>query len=86
MTNVGIKDLKAKLSEYVTRVRAGERIVITDRGAAVAELVPLSPERQQLVRLAEQGHVQWSGGRPKGLAGVTVRGEPVAETVLAERE
>lgn len=37
-----IGQLKARLSEYVARARAGEEVVITDRGTPVARLVPLS--------------------------------------------
>ncbi len=40
--NVGIRELKSRLSEYVSRATNGERIVVTDRGREVAELVPLS--------------------------------------------
>lgn len=39
---VGIRDLKARLSEYLDRVRGGEEIVVTDRGRPVARLVPYS--------------------------------------------
>jgi prevent-host-death family protein len=38
---VGLKILKNKLSEYVRLAAAGETVVITDRGRAVAEIVPL---------------------------------------------
>ncbi len=37
---VGVRDLKDKLSSYVKRAHGGEHIVITDRGTAVAKLVP----------------------------------------------
>lgn len=37
-----IGQLKARLSEYVARARAGEEVVITDRGTPVARLVPLA--------------------------------------------
>ena len=40
MATVGIRDLKNKLSRYVRRVAAGERVTVTDRGRVVAELVP----------------------------------------------
>jgi len=40
MASVGIRDLKNKLSRYVRRVAAGERVTVTDRGRVVAELVP----------------------------------------------
>ena len=38
---VGIRELKAKLSEYVSRAANGEQIVVTDRGRPVARLVGL---------------------------------------------
>lgn len=37
-TRVGIAELKAHLSEYVARAKAGERIVVCDRQTPVAEL------------------------------------------------
>lgn len=37
---VGVKDLKAHLSEYIGRASRGEDVVITDRGRPVARLVP----------------------------------------------
>ena len=38
--DVGIRELKAKLSEHVQRANEGETIVVTDRGRPVARLVP----------------------------------------------
>ena len=38
---VGIRELKAKLSEFVSRAANGEQIVVTDRGRPVARLVGL---------------------------------------------
>ena len=38
---VGIRALRDRLSEFVERVRAGEELVVTDRGRAVARLVPM---------------------------------------------
>jgi prevent-host-death family protein len=38
---VPIGALKARLSEYLARARAGEEVVITDRGRPVARLAPL---------------------------------------------
>ena len=52
MRTVGLKTLKNKLSEYVRRAAAGETVVITDRGRAVAELMP--PRRAENA-FVEQG-------------------------------
>lgn len=38
MEAVGVRELKNRLSEFLRRVRAGERILITKRGEVVAEL------------------------------------------------
>ncbi|HEY2931679.1 MAG TPA: prevent-host-death protein [Acidobacteriota bacterium] len=40
MKAVGIKQLKAKLSEYVRLAKAGDTILVTDREEIVAELRP----------------------------------------------
>jgi prevent-host-death family protein len=41
VASAGIAELKAKLSEYLSRVRAGEEVLVTDRGRPVARLVPV---------------------------------------------
>lgn len=40
MKTVGLRELKNRLSAYVREVRAGQTIVVTDRGQVVAELHP----------------------------------------------
>jgi prevent-host-death family protein len=40
MRAVGIRELKNRLSEYIRQVRAGDAVLVTDRGEVVAELVP----------------------------------------------
>ena len=40
MKAAGIKELKARLSEYVRAVKAGETVLVTERGEVVAELRP----------------------------------------------
>lgn len=42
MTTTGIADLKARLSEYLARVRAGDEVLVTDRGTPIARIVPLT--------------------------------------------
>lgn len=85
MGAVGIKMLKDNLSEYVAMARAGERIVITDRGEEVAELVPLSPERLAMKRLAAGGMVRWSGGKPRIEAGPANAGASASDAVVEDR-
>ena len=49
MVTVGLKILKNKLSEYVRRAAAGETVLITDRGRAVAEIVPPRKESESVI-------------------------------------
>lgn len=40
MKAVGVKQLKARLSEYLRLVKAGETVLVTDRDEVIAELRP----------------------------------------------
>ncbi len=40
MISTGIRELKDRLSHYVRRIEAGERIAVTAHGRVVAELAP----------------------------------------------
>lgn len=54
MARIGIRELKAQLSAQVKSASAGERVLITDRGAVVAQLVPAEGEAL-LQRLIDEG-------------------------------
>lgn len=45
MRVVGIRNLKARLSEYVRLAASGETVLVTDRDRVVAELGPPRPGR-----------------------------------------
>lgn len=64
MKAVGIKRLKARLSEYVRMAKAGETVLVMGRDEVVAELrpaqhrlAPPSEMEETLERLAETGEV-----------------------------
>ena len=54
----GIKDLKASLSENLARVKAGDEIVITERGIPIAKLVPMLDPEESLQDMARRGLVR----------------------------
>jgi prevent-host-death family protein len=86
VTTVGLKMLKENLAAYVTRAREGERVIITDRGEEVAELVPVSPERRAMLRLVAEGQVKWNGQRPRfPRRGVPNLGRPASDVIIEER-
>ena len=54
--NVTMRELNSNSSAVVRRARAGERVVITDRGEPVAEVIPYKvtigpPTREELTRV-----------------------------------
>jgi len=73
MKSVGIRELKNRLSEYLRRVRAGETVLVTDRGQAVAELkapgkAPMLEHLQpDLAVLAARGGVAIGGRNQPGV-------------------
>jgi len=92
MRRVGLRELKARLSDYVARAHGGEIVIVTHRNKPVAQLVPLddsSTAVQQLLRLAGQGTVVWSGGKPAGLGSDKVPIPPgrttLSDLVVEER-
>ena len=52
--DVAVSELRANLKSYVDRARAGERVVVTERGVPVARLVPVDAEGL-IERLERQG-------------------------------
>ncbi len=56
----GTTELRLNLSKYLKRVRNGERVVITDRGEPVAELVPFQRQRADD---AVSAHIAYLAGR-----------------------
>jgi prevent-host-death family protein len=87
MDTVGLRELKARLSHYVQRARLGQRVLVTDRGEPVAELIALSPQRKQLLELARAGKFEWNGDPPQlpPRRGFVLRGEPLSKTILDGR-
>ena len=63
--DVGIRDLKARLSEHLERVAAGEVVTVTSRGRRIAQIVPVSG-RANLERGLAEGWITRSVDRPPG--------------------
>ena len=53
---VGVRELRNHLSRYLDRVRGGDEVVVTDRGRAIARVVPVGGQRV-LDRLIAEGIV-----------------------------
>lgn len=88
MSQVGVRELKNRLSRYLKRVQGGEEIVVTERGRAVARIVPatLSNLKRAIEPLLREGVVRWSGGKPRGARKrPVIRGRTLSEMVVEDR-
>ncbi len=88
MYRIGIRELKNRLSYYVGQVRKGEQITVTDRGRAVAVIVPTGDGEvvTWLLGLARDGFASWEGGKPSGShRPVRARGRPLSDIVVEDR-
>jgi len=62
VTTVSISTLKARISEYFGRVKAGEELIVTERGKIIGHIIPRQPlprDRQaELEEMARQGLIR----------------------------
>lgn len=93
MATATVSKLKASLSEYLRLVKAGEEVLVSERGRPIAKLVPVTggdalPDhlaemaRQGLLRVGSRrlSRAFWSLPRPKDAKGGVLGG------LLEERE
>jgi prevent-host-death family protein len=88
MISAGIAQLKARLSEYLARVQAGEEVVVTDRGRPVAKLVPARDADEHLRELERRGLIRIGTGKlPPGFLDEPLpeSSASVLEALLEER-
>ena|SRR3972149_4355745 len=93
MKTTTVTKLKASLSEYLRQVKAGEEVLVTERGRPIARLAPtVNPQTfpEELVEMEKQGVIRlggeklpkdfWKMPRPKDPKGL------VLKALLQERE
>lgn len=80
----GIRDLRNHLSKYLAAVRAGEEIVVTDHGRAIARVIPLEQPRP-LDRLIAEGAVTPASSTKQALAAAEVVGTATVSDLVAEQ-
>lgn len=91
MSAISVRELKDHLSKYLRRVQEGHSILVTDRGRPIAEITPLRGESmtldERLARLEAAGEITLPRGKKETVRvrAVSVRGRPVAETLLEDR-
>ena len=88
-SEVGIRELKSRLSAYLRHVKAGGTVTITERGTPIGRIVPLAQSTEaQLEALSQAGLVAWSGEKlpPLVPAARATGSQTVADLLLEDRE
>jgi antitoxin (DNA-binding transcriptional repressor) of toxin-antitoxin stability system len=57
MERIGVRELRQYASRYLTKVKAGETVEVTERGVLIALLVPPSPGTSARERLIASGQL-----------------------------
>ena len=85
---VGVRDLKARLSEYLRKVQEGQVVVITDHGKTVGRIVPELESMDVEARvkaLIKAGAVAWNGKKLRDIEPMAVnRSNKLASDVVIE--
>jgi prevent-host-death family protein len=91
MKNVGIKNLKNQLSQYLSYVKRGEDVLISERGRIIARIIQENPKvssiKQDLLPLVRQGLIKFPVNKiEKDFPDpVRISGKPVSESVIEDR-
>jgi prevent-host-death family protein len=86
---VGVRDLKARLSEYLHKVKEGQTILITEHGKAVGRILPVELSMdERILNLVQAGQVEWNGEKlnPVEPAATNRSGRQVADLLVEMRE
>jgi prevent-host-death family protein len=92
MRRVGSREFKNRLGRYLSAVRKGQSLLITDRGQPVAKVTPPDPEEvhedsleKRLRELEAQGYIQLAKGRMKKFKPIPSRGKPASQMIIEDR-
>ena len=88
METVGIRELKMHLSRHLKRVRAGARLLVTERGRSIATISPVDApvDVEWAHKLVAEGHARWNGSKPTGARRPPrITGRTASSIVLEDR-
>ncbi len=91
---IGIREMKAHLSGYLREVKRGEELLISERGKAIARIVPVGAPAEEgklhsaLVKLALSGAIilppSYKPPRPPKVR-KKVKGAPFSKAIIEDR-
>lgn len=89
---LGLREANQEFSKLVRAIRAGQEVILTDRGEAIAVVKPLERRGQEKAfqNMVTEGLIRPSRQRgpmkPSRFRALKVTGRAVAETISADRE
>jgi prevent-host-death family protein len=83
---VSIRELKSRLSHYLRLTKAGESVVITERGKPIGRIVPTTASAENRINIMMQaGLILWNKKKLAPIAPVAkVRGARTVSGLLIE--
>lgn len=86
VVTVGVRDLKARLSEYLRQVKEGNIVEITAHGKPVGRLYPAGASLQERMEaLQKAGLIEWSGKELRDIEPVAVnRSDELISDIVVE--
>jgi prevent-host-death family protein len=91
MISAGVKELKNNLSRYLSQVKKGEDILVTERGKAIARIIKEDSKdiylREMLSPLIVKGMIKLPSQKIDRAISTPVKlpGKPVSEMVIEDR-
>ncbi len=84
---VGVRDLKNNLSRHLERVKEGEELIVTDRGRAVARVVPIDRSTTRLEEMIANGQARPAPnrGKPRRPLPEPIKTEGTVSDLVAEQ-
>lgn len=96
MKTVGNREFKNRLGRYLAMVSKGESLIVTNRGKAVARVLPITPGSgdetrtldQVLDQLEAEGHLRRAKGSitDRKFKPIATKGKPASQMILEDRE
>jgi prevent-host-death family protein len=84
---VGVRELRQNLSRYLERVKAGEMLIVTERGREVARLMPSGASADRYAELGQRFGATIPVGRLENIAArLDAPGAPAGTTDAFLRE
>ena len=90
---LGLREANQRFSQTIKAVRAGKEVILTDRGHPIAVITPIKDDgarKAMLNTMADQGLITVAARKgpmptPRWRP-VKVKGKPVSQTIIDDRE